>query len=166
MSSSGRRSNDHPQVRIMSFIEIISINTKYVYVSIDFFQINQQQQQQQTRQRRVAAPGGAAGTTTTIETSTVMIFVSRYVRGSGGSNSSREMELENITPRPLPNDSLDEQREFRQAFNQQVVGLIREFRRNFPYRQTIEWTIEYGNDNEHEYTLHIIIKPPRSMNNH
>jgi hypothetical protein len=143
----------------MSFIEIISINTKYVYVSIDFFQINQQQ----ARQRRVTAPGGAAGTT--IETSTVIIFVSRYVRGSSGSNS-REMELENITPRPLPNDSLDEQREFRQAFNQQVVDLIREFRRNFPYRQTIEWTIEYGNDNEHEYTLHIVMKPPRSTNNH
>ena len=110
----------------------------FVCVSIDFLQIDQQ-----ARQHRVVI---------TPDTNTVIVYVYRYVR------SDREMEVENIIPRPLSSDCKEEQRVFAQVFKEQVIDLIKQFRRHFPYRQKIEWTIEHGNDNEHEHTLHIVVK--------
>jgi len=77
-----------------------------------------------------------------------VVIVPRYVQGI-------EDEVENITPRPLPGDCRDEEH---------ILDLIREFRRHFPYRQTIQWSIEYGNDNEH--CFHILVKSPRSKDHH
>jgi hypothetical protein len=69
-------------------------------------------------------------------------------------------EVENITPRALPSDCRDEERAFLQEFKDYVVDLVKECRQRFPYRQTIRWSIEYGNNNQH--SLHILVKPSHS----
>jgi hypothetical protein len=51
----------------------------------------------------------------------------------------------------------DEQREFLRDFETQMTELIRGFRRQFPYRQTIHWSVEYGEGRRHQF--HVIVKP-------
>ncbi len=86
-----------------------------------------------------------------------IIFVPRHIPGN-------EVHLTNVIPRPLPGDCRDEERAFHQEFEQAVVDVVRELRREFPYKQTIRWSIEYGDDKH--YSVHILVKPRRSANNH
>jgi hypothetical protein len=75
--------------------------------------------------------------------------------------------LTNMTPpSSLPGSaaSEDQERAFRDQFKRYVIAFVKEFRKYFPYKQTIRWSMEYGNNNE--YSLIIFVKPPRSMNNH
>ena len=51
-----------------------------------------------------------------------------------------------IEPRSLPGDCRDEEQAFIREFEQLVSGVAREVRRRFPYKQLIEWSMEYGDD--------------------
>jgi hypothetical protein len=130
-------------------------------VSIYFFQSHQQEWQHQVGTATAAAAGAVAARVATPRTSPAFVFVPHHVAATGG----RQDDVENITPRPLPsNDCKDEERAFLKDFQEHVIDLISEFRRHFPYRQLIRWSIEYGDDKEHN--LHILVKPSRSMNHH
>jgi hypothetical protein len=177
MSFYRRSPVNHPQVRITLFLKILLINVEYL--SIDFFQSNWQRQPQppqppqppkEERQNRFATAAASAGfvfvpryataAATATTTATTAIETTQYRsqrQGVGG------FEVETIISRPLLDDCGDEERAYLQEFEQRVIDLIREFRRHCPYRHTIRWSIEYGNDNEHDF--HILIKPRRSMVN-
>jgi hypothetical protein len=95
--------------------------------------------------------------------STAIVFVSRNVT-EGGSSNRQGGQVENVRPRPLPGHCEDDKRSFIQEFREHIVDLVKEFRRDVPYRQTIQWTMEYGDSNQH--TLHINAKQPRWMRQH
>lgn len=73
-------------------------------------------------------------------------------------------EFEYIVPRTTPGDCRDEERAFLLDFQEHIIALLRLCRHDFPFRQKVEWTTEYGNNREH--TFHILIKPPRSAHHH
>ena len=62
----------------------------------------------------------------------------------------------------LYGDCQDEEHAFVQDFERRITYLLKQFRREFPVKQTIRWTIEYGNNKTH--TFHINVKPVSSMN--
>ena len=76
--------------------------------------------------------------------------------GAGGDGFA----VRQCVPRTPPGDCQDEERVFLVEFQECIIALLRDLRRHFPYRQKIEWTIEYGENKEH--TFHILIKSPRS----
>jgi hypothetical protein len=84
------------------------------------------------------------------------VRVPRHITGN-------QDDMITITRRPLPGDCKDEEHAFRQDFDDEVVELIKDFRRQFPYRQTIQWSIEYGDDKQH--SIYILVKPSQSLNN-
>ena len=53
----------------------------------------------------------------------------------------------------------DEQGAFLRDFEEQMMELIRRFRRQFPNRQTIHWSVEYGEGQRHDF--HVLVKPKR-----
>ena len=71
----------------------------------------------------------------TMRNSSAFVFVPRQVERRSGGNTH---QVENVRPRPLPGNRDDDQRSFIQELREHVVDLIREFRRDFPYRQQIE----------------------------
>ncbi|CAF1426378.1 unnamed protein product [Adineta steineri] len=71
-----------------------------------------------------------------------------------------------VQPRLLMNNTDDEQQAFIKDFQDAVVELLREFRREFPYKQIVRWSIEYGDDQQH--CLEVLVKPPthQTMDKH
>jgi hypothetical protein len=66
-------------------------------------------------------------------------------------------QLMPVTPRPLPRHNCqDEKQEFMREFDEDVIELVRKLRRKYPYRQTIKWSIELGDDSEH--SVNIVVK--------
>jgi hypothetical protein len=68
-----------------------------------------------------------------------VVLVPRHVEG-------QQNDVTNVTIRPLPGDCNEERAAFLQDFEDNVIDLIRDIRRQFPYEQTIRWSMEYGND--------------------
>lgn len=106
-----------------------------------------------------------------------IVFVPRFVAAddNGGINQAALMAaigqrfgqddhgIVNVIPRALPGPCIYEEHAFVQGFKREVLKLLRDFRRHFPYRQTVQWTIEYGNERQH--TFHIVVKPRNSITN-
>lgn len=54
-----------------------------------------------------------------------------------------------------------EEQGFIQQFEERVLDLVRQIDRQFPYKQSVIWSIEYGTDKEH--SIHIMKSERRSQ---
>ena len=46
-------------------------------------------------------------------------------------------------------DVMDEEEKFLYEFERQVIDLVRQFSRQFPYKQSVIWSIEYAEDKQY-----------------
>ncbi|CAF1067369.1 unnamed protein product [Didymodactylos carnosus] len=77
---------------------------------------------------------------------------------SGAAAAADTKEIVVVLPsdsEPLKRDSMEEGEEkFLREFENRVLDLIREFTQQFPYKQSIIWSIEYGENKE--YCIHVM----------
>lgn len=71
--------------------------------------------------------------------------------------------IEDLTPTSLMTNEQAERRAFLQDFQAHITDLLRKFRREYPYRQTVRWRIDFEDGRNH--TFHVVINPPRSTTN-
>jgi hypothetical protein len=93
----------------------------------------------------------------------VLVFVPRHTGAAAAARNQNDVVR--IAPRTSLGACKHHEREFLQQFERRILGLIVEFRRQFPYKQTIRWSIEYGDDDDQQHTVHVHVKPSRSMSN-
>jgi hypothetical protein len=73
------------------------------------------------------------------------------VRATGAANRT----LLPVVSQSLSSDCVEEEEEkFLRKFENQVFDLVREINRQFPYKQSIIWSIEY--DENKEYSIHVM----------
>lgn len=59
-----------------------------------------------------------------------------------------------IATQPLPGNCIEEEQNFFKQFENQVLNLVRDLNRQFPYQQTVIWSIRYSQDKE--YCIQVI----------
>ena len=59
-----------------------------------------------------------------------------------------------VIPQPALGDSNEEQQNFFVEFETRVLNLVRQLSRHFPYKHSVQWSIEYGE--EKEYCIHVM----------
>jgi hypothetical protein len=108
----------------------------------------------------VAASERRDHTTTTTES---VMPGKRKIDDDNDDNDDSD-EIENLTPQSVVvSDRAAERQAFLKAFEQHMISHLKTFRRQYPYRQKIRWSIEFEDGADH--TFHILLKPPRSTNN-
>ena len=118
-----------------------------------------QQQQQEHKQESV----GRHNPVETASENAALMIVPDSVEDDGGADAD-DVDFECILPRSAPDDCRDDERAFLEGFQMHIVFLLRYLRHHYPYQQRVKWTIKYGNGRKH--TFHILIKPPRSADQH